>query len=66
MQAVAVVREAGPLTPRLTELEREILDLAIQWIDARYAVEEALIRQELTRKIRMLKKERRAKESEKG
>jgi len=25
-----------------TELEDEILDLALQWIDARYAVEEAL------------------------
>ncbi len=43
----------------MTDLEREVLDLAIEWIDARYAVEEALIRQELTRKIRMLKKERR-------
>jgi hypothetical protein len=42
-----------------TELEREILDLAIQWVDAKYAVEEALIRQEFVRKIRMLKKERR-------
>jgi hypothetical protein len=43
----------------LTELEREILDLAIEWIDAKLTVEEALIRQEFVRKIRKLKKERR-------
>jgi hypothetical protein len=48
-----------------TELENEVLDLALQWINAKYAVEEALIRQEFTRKIRALKKERRDKEVEK-
>ena len=51
------------MTPPLTELEREILDLAIQWVDAKYAVEEALIKQEFVRAIKKLKKER---ESEKG
>jgi hypothetical protein len=45
----------------MTECENEVLDLAIQWIDAKYAVEEALIRQEFVRKIRLLKKERRDK-----
>jgi hypothetical protein len=43
----------------MTECEREVLDLAIQWESSKYAVEEALIRQEFVRKIRMLKKERR-------
>lgn len=43
----------------MTDLEREVLDLAIQWDDAKYAVEEALIRQQFVRTIRMLKKERR-------
>ena len=27
----------------MTDCEREVLDLAIQWVDAKYAVEEALI-----------------------
>jgi len=49
----------------MTELEREVLDLAIQWESAKYAVEEALIRQQFLRTIRMLKKERRDKEVEK-
>ena len=53
------------MNPPLTELEREILDLAIEWVEARYAVEEALIRQEFVRKIRMLKKERRDEKVEK-
>jgi hypothetical protein len=43
----------------MTDLEREVLNLAIQWADAKYAVEEALIRQQFLRTIRMLKKERR-------
>lgn len=43
----------------MTDLEREVIDLAIQWVDAKYAVEEALIRQQFVRTIRMLKKERR-------
>jgi hypothetical protein len=43
----------------MTDLESEVLDLSIQWADAKFAVEEALIRQEFLRKIRMLKKERR-------
>jgi hypothetical protein len=49
-----------------TETEREVLDLAIQWIDAKFAVEEALIRQEFVRKIRMMKKERRDAKVEKA
>lgn len=49
----------------MTDCEREVLDLAIQWVDAKYAVEEALIKQEFIRKIRLLKKERRDQKVEK-
>ena len=47
----------------MTDLEREVLDLAMQWIEAKFAVEEALIKQEFVRKIRLLKKERRDKKA---
>lgn len=53
----------------VTELESRVLELAIEWRDSKYAVEEALIRQELWRAIDKLKKERRdsqGKENEKG
>lgn len=50
----------------MTELESEVLDLAVDWIDAKFTVEEALIRQQLMRAIRMLKKERRDQKVEKG
>lgn len=48
----------------MTDLENEVLELALQWVDAKYAVEEALIRQEFIRKIKMMKKERRDNKSE--
>lgn len=44
---------------KVTELESRVLDLVIEWRDSKYAVEEALIRQELIRTIDKLKKERR-------
>jgi hypothetical protein len=50
----------------MTKWESELIELAIQWHDAKYAVEEALIRQKLIRAIRMVKKERRDKKVEKG
>lgn len=43
-----------------------MLDLVIEWRDAKHAVEEALIRQELMRSVDKLKKERREAKSEKG
>ena len=43
----------------MTELEARVLDLVIEWRESKYAVAEALIRQELMRTIDMLKKERR-------
>lgn len=43
----------------MTELEARVLDLVIEWREAKYAVAEALIRQELMRTVDMLKKERR-------
>lgn len=43
----------------MTELEARVLDLVIEWRDSKYAVAEALIRQELIRTIDALKKERR-------
>lgn len=50
----------------MTELEREVLDLAIQWESAKFAVEEALIRQQFLRAIRLLKKERRDEKASKS
>lgn len=53
----------------MTELEARVLDLVIEWRDSKYAVEEALIRQEMVRAIDKLKKERRdakGKEGERG
>lgn len=43
----------------MTEREERILDLVIEWRDSRFAVAEALIRQELMREVDKLKKERR-------
>lgn len=44
-------------------LEQEILDLSIQLVEAKYAVEEALIRQEWARKVKQLVKEQREKKA---
>jgi hypothetical protein len=49
----------------MTDCERKALDLALKWRDAKYSVEEALIRQELIRAIDMVKKERRDQKVEK-
>lgn len=49
----------------MTDCEREVLDLAIQWEESKYVIEEALIRQQFLRAIRMLKKERRDEKIEK-
>lgn len=43
----------------MTEWEQQVCELAIRWREAKYSVEEALLRQELTHAIDMLKKERR-------
>ena len=50
----------------MTEREDEVLELALQWEESKFTVEEALIRQKLVRAIRMLKKERRDKKVEKA
>lgn len=50
----------------MTETEERVLDLVIEWRDSKYAVEEALIRQELMRTVDKLKRERREAKSEKG
>lgn len=49
----------------MTEREAEVLRLAIEWRDSRYAVKEAIIENELKHAIDMLKKERRDEQSEK-
>jgi hypothetical protein len=49
----------------MTAREREALELAIQWVDAKYSVEEALIKQKFIRAVRLVKKERRDAKSEK-
>lgn len=46
----------------MTPTEERILNLVIEWRDSKYAVAEALIRQELTREVDKLKKERREAE----
>jgi hypothetical protein len=43
----------------LTELEKEIIELAIRLVQSRYAVEEAIIQQEFKRKVNLLIKARR-------
>lgn len=43
----------------MTDREAEVLRLAIEWRDSRYAVKEAIIENDLKRAIDMLKKERR-------
>jgi hypothetical protein len=43
----------------MTKWESELIESALKWQDAKYTVEEALIRQQLMRAIRMVKKERR-------
>lgn len=43
----------------MTDREAEVLRLAIEWRDSRYAVKEAIIEADLKHAIDMLKKERR-------
>ncbi|MBA2525666.1 MAG: hypothetical protein H0V18_07785 [Pyrinomonadaceae bacterium] len=50
----------------MTAQENKVLELSMQWRQAKFAVEEALIRQELTRAIDMLIKERRDAQAERG
>ena len=50
----------------MTDLEREVLDLAIKLLDAKHSVEEAWIRQQYIRAVRMLKKERRDEKASKS
>ena len=49
----------------MTDLEREVLDLAIRLEDVKLAVEEAFIRQKYKRAVRLLKKERRDAKAQK-
>lgn len=42
-----------------SSLEKEIIELSIKLVQAKYSVEEALIQQEWKRKVRMLIKARR-------
>lgn len=43
----------------MTEREKEVLELAVEWRRSRFAVAEAIVRQKMVHAIDMLMKERR-------
>lgn len=47
------------MADELTKREREVLELGLRWVQAKYVVEEAIIRQRFIRAAKMLLKYRR-------